>query len=57
MTTGAEDKLMGSHPPQTQTPSQYPALSSTAALSTEIAGWFKGDDEDLVLGIVEAFSS
>ena len=43
LTTGTEDKLsMGSHPPH---------------LSADLTGWFKGDDEDLVLGIVEAFSS
>ena len=48
MAPGTEEK----HPQH-----QYPALSSTAALSSELTGWFKGDDEDLVLGIVEAFSS
>ena len=57
MAPGAEEKSQMLSNTQHQTYSQYPSLSSTAAMSTEITGWFKGDDEDLVLGIVEAFSS
>jgi hypothetical protein len=32
-------------------------LSNAINLNLENGGWFRGDDEDLVLGIVEAFSS
>ena len=40
----------------TQPPSQNQNLSNCLS-SSESNGWFRGDDEDLVLGIVEAFSS
>lgn len=36
---------------------QSQILSNTINLNLESGGWFRGDDEDLVLGIVEAFSS